>query len=121
MDISPRCRIDEVRAATDHAHQLFAGRIGRDHKFVKEHATAGWAFVRITIESYVRSAAHSPCGGLVAAIAPTILTRGGGQRAYRYLLSLNPEVRHSGFHFIVRAMPTPTFQSIQQRSLDRPL
>ena len=121
MDISPRCRIDEVRAATDHAHQLFAGRIGCDHKFVKEHAAAGWAFVRITVEPYVRSAAHSPCGGLVAAIAPIILTRGGGQRAYWYLLSLNPVVRHNAVHFIVTAMPAPSFQSIQQRSLDRPL
>ena len=121
MDISPRCRIDEVRAATDHAQQLFAGRIGRDHEFVKEHAAAGWAFVRITVESYVRSAAHSPCGGLVAAIAPIILTRCWGQRAYWYSLSLNPEVRHSKLHLIVKAMPAPSVQSIQQRSLDRPL
>ena len=120
MDISPRCRIDEVRAATDHAQQLFAGRIGRDHEFVKEHAAAGWAFVRIAVEPYVRSAAHSPCGGLVAAVAPIILTRGGGQRAYWYSLSLNPEVRHRGFHFIARSMPTPSFQSIQQRSSARP-
>ncbi len=121
MDISSRCRIDAVSAATDHAHQLFAGRIGRDHEFAKEHAAAGWAFVRITVEPYVRSAAHSPCGGLVAAIAQTILTRGGGQRAYCYSLSLNPEVRHGKLHFIAGAMPAPSFQSIQQRFLDRPL
>ena len=96
-----------MRAATDAARQLFAGRIGRDHEFAKEHAAAGWAFVRITVEPYVRSAAHSPCDG--------------GQRAYRYLLSPNPVVRHSNLHFIARAMPAPSFQSIQQRSLDRPL
>ena len=41
--------------------------------------------------------------------------KGWGQRAYRYLLSPNPEVRHSGFHFIARAIPTPSFQSIQGR------
>ena len=110
-----------MKAATDDAHQLFAGRIGCDHEFVKEHAAAGWAFVRVTVEPYVRSAAHSPCGGLVAAIAPIILTRGGGQRAYRYLLSLNPEVRHSKLRFIARAIPAPSFQSIQWRSpLGRP-
>ena len=99
MDISPRCRIDEVRAATDHARQLFAGRIRRNHEFAKEHAAARWAFVRITVEPYVRSAAHSPCGGLVAAIAPIILTRGGGQRAHWYSLLPNPVVKHSRFSF----------------------
>ena len=115
MDISPRCRIDAVSAAPDHARQLFAGRIGRDHEFVKEHAAAGWAFVRITIEPYVRSAAHSPRGCLRTAIAPIILTRDWGRRVYRYSLSPNPVVRHSSFHFIARAIPTPSFRSIQRR------
>ena len=78
MDISPRCRIDAVSAAPDHAHQLFAGRIRCDHEVAKEHAAAGWAFVRITVEPYFRSAAHSPCGGLRTAIAPIILTRDWG-------------------------------------------
>ena len=115
MDISPRCRIDAVSAATGHPRQLFAGRIRCDHKVANEHATAGWTFVRITVEPYVRSAAHSPRGGLVTAIAPIILTRGGGSVPNRYLLSPNPVVRHSGFHFIARAILTPSFRSIQRR------
>ena len=115
MDISPRCRIDAVSAATGHARQLFAGRIRCDHEVANEHATAGWTFVRITIEPYVRSAAHSPRGCLVTAIAPIILTRDWGRRVYRYSLSPNPVVRHSGFHFIARAILTPSFRSIQRR------
>ena len=115
MDISPRCRIDEVSAAPDYAHQLFAGRIRCDHEFAKEHAAAGWAFVRITIEPYVRSAAHLPRGCLVTAIAPIILTRDWGRRVYWYSLPPNPVVRHSSFNFIARAIPTPSFRSIQRR------
>ena len=114
MDISPRCRIDEVSAAPDYAHQLFAGRIRCDHEFAKEHAAAGWAFVRITIP-YVRSAAHLPRGCLVTAIAPIILTRDWGRRVYWYSLPPNPVVRHSSFNFIARAIPTPSFRSIQRR------
>ena len=52
MDISPRCRIGAVSAATGHARQLFAGRIQCDHEVANEHATTGWTFVRITIEPY---------------------------------------------------------------------
>ena len=94
MDISSRWRIDAVSAATDHAHQLFAGRIRRDHEFAMEHTTAGWAFVRITVEPHVRSAAHSPRGCPVTATWPIILTRDRGECVYRYWLSPNPVVRH---------------------------